>query len=380
MISVNFNPERLTLLRERAGMTKEALAQKCGVTRRTVTDWESGHVATPPVEMLANLFDVEAQFLGREDAPDLDQANVSFRALSSVGARKAKQVIAAARLSLELSHWLDDRYETPPVDLPTLDDLLSPLGPEDYSPERASKMLRQIWGLSDRPIKNMLWLLERQGIRVFSLPSEDRDVDAFSFWHGGRPYVFLNVDKSAERLRFDLAHELGHLILHKGVSTARERHYEMQANQFASAFLMPTAGLLAQLSTASSQIRLQDVYVMKRSWKVSAVAMVRRLFDLGAILDWHYRNWMVDLSSKGYRRGEPDGVHPEQSRLITSVLARAREDGIGLGQMSRDSGVPLHAIQDAFTGLAVVPLAMTSTELDPTTPNTAIAVPRLRGI
>jgi len=170
------------------------------------------------------LFDVDVGFLAREDAPDLDPDNVSFRALSSVGARKAKRVVAAARISLELSKWFDDQYQTPGVDLPSLDDLLSPLNADDYSPERASKMLRQIWSLSDRPVKNMLWLLERQGVRIFSLPGEDRDVDAFSFWHGGRPYIFINPDKSAERLRFDLAHELGHLILHKGVSTARERH------------------------------------------------------------------------------------------------------------------------------------------------------------
>ena len=197
---------------------------QCGVTRRTVTDWESGHVAAPPIETLARLFDVDVGFLAREDAPDLDPDNVSFRALSSVGARKAKRVVAAARISLELSKWFDDQYQTPGVDLPSLDDLLSPLNADDYSPERASKMLRQIWSLSDRPVKNMLWLLERQGVRIFSLPGEDRDVDAFSFWHGGRPYIFINPDKSAERLRFDLAHELGHLILHKGVSTARERH------------------------------------------------------------------------------------------------------------------------------------------------------------
>jgi len=371
---VTFNPNRLTLLRQRAGMTKEALAHKCDVTRRTVTDWESGNVAAPPVELFADLFEVDVSFLSREDPPDLDHRDLSFRALSSVGARKATRVVAAARMSLEFSQWLDEHYRTPDVDLPSMEDLLSPLSADDYSPERASKMLRQIWALSDRPIKNMMWLLERHGIRIFSIPREDRDVDAFSFWYSGRPYIFINTEKSAERLRFDLAHELGHLILHKGVSTARERPYEIQANQFASGFLMPAAGLLAQVSTASSQLRLQDIHIMKRSWKVSAVAMVRRLFDLGAILDWHYRNWMVDLSSRGYRRGEPDGIHPEQSRLITSLLAQARQDDVGLREMSQKSGVPIRTIEQAFTGLAVVPLAVTTGGPQPTTASVA---PRL---
>lgn len=356
MSSEHFNPDRLTLMRERAGMTKESLAQQCDVTRRTVTDWESGRVAAPPLATLAEVFNVEAAFFCREDAPQLDQLDVSFRALSSLGARKAKQVVAAARLGLGLSLWLDERYRTPAVDVPSLDELVSPLGHDDYSPEPASNMLRQSWNLGDRPVKHMLGLLERQGVRVFSLPVEDRDVDAFSFWHANRPYIFLNTDKSAERLRFDLAHELGHLLLHRGISTARERHYELQANRFASSFLMPADGLLAQIATGSHQLRLPDVYIMKRSWKVSAVSMVRRLFDLGTILDWHYRKWMVDLSSQGYRRGEPDGLHPEQSRLIAALLIQVREDGLGLEQIARQSGVPVRAITDAFTGLALVGL------------------------
>jgi Zn-dependent peptidase ImmA (M78 family)/DNA-binding XRE family transcriptional regulator len=298
----NFNPARLTLLRERAGFTKEELAEQCGVSRRTVTGWESGQVVSPPIDKLSRIFDVDVDFFHLTDAPDLEVSAVSFRALSSAGARKAKSVIAAARLSLELSAWLDSEYSTPDVDLPSLDDLMSPLGAEDYSPEQASLMLRRAWGMPDSPIKNVLWLLEAKGIRVFSLPGDGRDVDAFSFWRDGRPFIFLNPDKSAERLRFDLAHELGHLILHKGVATARERHYELQANQFASAFLMPASGLLVQASTGSGQLRLSDIFVMKKSWKVSATAMVRRLFDLGLVSEWHYRSWMVDLSSRGYRR------------------------------------------------------------------------------
>lgn len=218
-------------------------------------------------------------------------------------------------------------------------------------------MLRNVWSLADRPIKNMLWLLEGKGVRVFGLPGEDRDVDAFSFWRAGRPFIFLNPEKSAERLRFDLAHELGHLILHKGVPTARERSFEMQANQFASAFLMPATGLLAQASTGSGEIRLADVFVMKKSWRVSATAMVRRLFDLKLIGDWHYRTWMVDLSSRGYRRGEPDGVHPEQSRFISSLLSVAREQKMSLRDMATFSGVPERVIQEAFAGLAIIPIS-----------------------
>jgi Zn-dependent peptidase ImmA (M78 family) len=78
-------------------------------------------------------------------------------------------------------------------------------------PEVAAQALRAEWGLGERPIQNMLHLLEANGVRVFSLPRDNASVNAFSVWHGAIPYVFLTTDKSGERGRFDCAHELGHL-------------------------------------------------------------------------------------------------------------------------------------------------------------------------
>ena len=86
------------------------------------------------------------------------------------------------------------------------------------------------------------------------------------------------------------------------------------------------------------------------------MAMVRRLFDLNVIGDWHYRTWMIELSSSGYRRGEPDGMHREQSRLLAGVLSRARDSGMRLPDIARASGVPQSAIEQALMGLAFVPL------------------------
>ncbi|MBK8210507.1 MAG: ImmA/IrrE family metallo-endopeptidase [Rhodospirillales bacterium] len=55
-------------------------------------------------------------------------------------------------------------------------------------------------------------------------------VSAFSFWEGGHPFIFLGADKqSAARSRFDAAHELGHLILHRGVA---EEDLEADLNRF----------------------------------------------------------------------------------------------------------------------------------------------------
>jgi len=344
------------MLREREGWTKEELSRSCGVSRRTVSSWESGDVLNPPLADLARTFGVDESLFYDPPLPAVNPEDVSFRALSSLGARKAKRVVAAARFGLALSNWLDDEFHTPRLDLPTLDDLVAPKSIRDVSPPQLARLLRAAWGLGDKPIKNVMGILEKHGLRVFSVASEDRDVDAFSFWSNGRPYIFLNTEKSAERLRFDLCHELGHIVMHKGLSTSRSKTYEFEANDFASEFLMPFDGVLGQVATASRQLRLSDVMVLKSSWRVSAVAMVRRLFDLKVITEWNYRSWMIDLSAQGYRRGEPDGFHREQSQLLTAVLARARESGSPVSQIAASSGIPKREVQELLLGLCFLPL------------------------
>jgi Zn-dependent peptidase ImmA (M78 family) len=114
----------------------------------------------------------------------------------------------------------------------------------ETNPESAAEYVRDRWALGQQPIKNMIHLLESKGVRVFSIAVEAREVDAFSTWKGGVPFIFLNSYKSAERSRFDAAHELGHLILHRH-GEPQGRQAEIDANRFAAAFLMPKAGVLA---------------------------------------------------------------------------------------------------------------------------------------
>src|SRR5262249_61032455 len=124
----------------------------------------------------------------------------------------------------------------------------------------------------------------------------------------------------AERVRFDLAHEVGHLCMHRDIKTNRNRRYELDANGFAGALLIPRAGLLPQIV---GQLSLVDVMKLKKYWRVSAIAMVRRLHQLGRITDWQYRSWMIDLSERGFRNSEPDGIRSEQSALLGQVLPLA---------------------------------------------------------
>ena len=143
------------------------------------------------------------------------------------------------------------------------------------------------WGLGEKPIPNMIHLLEAHGIRVFSIAEDFADVDAFSCWHpSGTPFIFLNTKKSSERSRMDAAHELAHLVLHPDEVGTRDRRIEEEAKQFASAFLMPRADLVARgLHFAT----IQQLIVAKERWRVALSALALRLHALGVITEWHYR-------------------------------------------------------------------------------------------
>ena len=150
-------------------------------------------------------------------------------------------------------------------------------------------------------------LLEAKGARIFSLAENTRAVDAYSFWKGNTTFAFLNTLKSAEHGRFDAAHELGHLVLHRhggagADDTPTGRAVEQEADRFASAFLMPPGSVRA---LAPRFARLDHLIQLKKQWTVSVAALVRRLKDLGLLTEWHYRTLCVELSSKGYRTEPP---------------------------------------------------------------------------
>jgi Zn-dependent peptidase ImmA (M78 family)/DNA-binding XRE family transcriptional regulator len=344
----DFNPHRLRVARERRGLTKDALAVACGVSRRAVSDWEAGRVEAPPVGRLSLALGFPLEFFGRDDLDEISTDAVSFRALTSLTQRQVRRVLANAIMLREFAGWMEERFRTPAVDVPSAEDFAASESPLEPSPVDTATALRVHWNIHARPIKDLLSVLESRGVLVFGLADDDQDVDAFSFWQSGRPYIFVNVAKSAERIRFDLAHELGHLVMHRGVVTARTRRYELDANSFASAFLIPADGLLPQLV---SRPGFADVMTLKAYWRVSAAAMARRLHQLGRVSDWQYRSWMVDLTQRGFRTSEPDGLPREQSSLLRQVLTLARADGWTLDKISAHLGIPAADLTAAFLGL-----------------------------
>jgi Zn-dependent peptidase ImmA (M78 family)/DNA-binding XRE family transcriptional regulator len=332
-----YNPGRFSIARRRAMLTKKAIAEALGVAPLTVTRWEKGQ--EPSEEYWLGL----EQKLGYPKAfffgEDLDEpTEASFRSLKSLTAARRDAALSAGVVGFLLSDWIDERFNLPSSQVPDLG---------YYSPEKAAVALRQEWALGERPVSNMLQLLESKGVRVFSLSENTRAVDAYSIWRNGTPYVFLNNQKSAERGRFDAAHEVGHLVLHQDQKPTGQKA-EDEANQFASSFLMPAADVNASLPYVTG---VCDFLRAKKRWKVSLAAIIYRSHKLGLISDWRYRDFSIEISKRGWNRNEPDPIPREQSVMWEKVLKMLWADRITLSKVAAELCVPERELNDLVFGL-----------------------------
>ncbi|MGW1010939.1 ImmA/IrrE family metallo-endopeptidase [Streptomyces termitum] len=222
-----------------------------------------------------------------------------------------ERALSAAAIAVELNSWLEALFKLPHPRLPSCSHLEA---------EAAAQQVRAVWALGQDPIPNVIHLIESYGVRVFSLPSDCLEFGAFSTIAGKTPFIFLPSRGSGERLRFDAAHELGHLLLHDSIP--RSRDLEAEANDFASAFLMPYSGLLAQrLKNAP----IDRILSAKQRWGVSAIDLTRRLHRLGLLPERRYNQAVNELTRHGYRRIEPGSpLTRENSLLLTSIFKELR--------------------------------------------------------
>lgn len=338
-----FTPSRLAIARKRRGLTLSRLADLTGLSTRSISLYENGHQepSDDTLLRLAAVLGVSPAFLGAPDLDEIPAEAASFRALSKMTARQRDRALSAGRVALLIDDWIEDRFELPATDVPSL---------TGHDPEPAAEIVRARWGLGERPVSNVIHLLEARGVRIYSLTAENNELDAFSlYWHR-QAFIFLNTSKSGERGRFDAAHELGHLVLHGEYQVLDRPSAEVEANRFAAAFLMPRASVLAHgLRDATAG----KILVAKRTWKVAAMALTHRLHELDLLTEWGYRTACVHLSRLGYRSSEPNGIPRESSQLLAKVLRSVRDEGETPATIAASIGITSDELRDHIFGLTL---------------------------
>ncbi|EBG2007592.1 MULTISPECIES: helix-turn-helix domain-containing protein [unclassified Enterobacter] len=341
-----FNPSRLKLARIRRKLTLKELAEATGLSSRIVIEYEKAYCLYEPTPATVSAYSQalrypESFFFG-DDLESIDPSTVSFRSLRKTKAADQHAAIGAGGLGVIVASYFDAKFKLP---APTLPDM------RGTAPEAAAEALREEWHLGKKSISNMIHLLEKHGVKVFFLSENTADIDAFSFWKGNVPYIFLNTKKTGERSRFDAAHELGHLVMHRHHDVLQGVDIEKEADAFASAFLMPRENVLAIKMAVPT---LDKIIQLKSHWIVSAFALIVRMRNLGALSEWQYNSLIRDASARGYRYGEPGGIERERSLVIEKVLSMLQAEGVTLPVMSRKLNIPLDELSSLLFGFGSI--------------------------
>jgi Zn-dependent peptidase ImmA (M78 family)/DNA-binding XRE family transcriptional regulator len=317
-------PDRLRAARVVKMLNQRELADLVGVSRQAISAFEQGD-KSPDVETayrIAKALEQEISYFVASDLPRF--GSFSARFLRAFGQDTIKRNLMCDVLGdwfVQTVKYLDGHLNFPPLILPEA----MPQAPSgryaEEEIEKAAEDCRKAWGLGPGPISNILSLIENKGISVCRVEAPGAKIEAFSFWSGSRPFIFLSSDKdSAVRARFDAAHELGHLILHRGVGVDELENpktlkvIESEANRFAGAFLLPRSTFPNEVFTA----RLDAFIDLKRRWKVAIQAMIYRCKDLGVIDEDLFINLYKQMSKRKWRTREPldDELPLEQPRLL----------------------------------------------------------------
>jgi Zn-dependent peptidase ImmA (M78 family)/DNA-binding XRE family transcriptional regulator len=337
---MKFNGRRLSIARKRRLLNKRGLAAALGVSEYSVLRYEAGKTtpADDVVPVIAKTLRFPMEFFFGDDVDEPLADSTSFRSQTSMNAATRDAALAAGSIGFLISDYVEARFELPKIVVPDL---------SFYSPEQASRALREEWALGERPISNMIHLLESKGVRVFSLAENTLKVNAFSVWRREKPYVFLNTMKSAENSRFDAAHELAHLTLHQdGRTTGREA--EDQANRFASSFLMPEGDVLAHLPYVCS---LSQIITNKSRWKVSVAALNYRLHKLGRTTEWQNRNLCIQIARSGYGKREPYPIAREMSVVWEKVLKCLWTERVTRAEIAKELCLPPSEVESLVFGV-----------------------------
>lgn len=342
-----FNSEQLKLARLAAGLSFSDIGALLGVTRQYASKLESDAIPSESqLTLLADALRVDMRFFSKTRSKVLEIEQCHFRSVRT-STQKLKKMIVA-QVELLNSHIFSSINDI--VDFPKIS-IYEAMNHEYSSVQNievlAEKVRRQL-GLGLGPISHVIKLLESQGCIVVSLADADDRIDAFSTFNA-RPIVVRNTNKlSPGRLRFDFAHEFGHLIMHQGIETGC-RITEQQANNFASAFLMPRSSFAAEFPRVrGANLNWESLIQLKVRWGVSLKSIIYRAKALGILSPEKARSAYIYLSKNGYTKIERgDELLPiEQPSMLQNAIDLLDTNTISF--IVEESGLHRNVFLDKF--------------------------------
>lgn len=314
------NAEMLILAREVRGLTQTELAQISRIDQGRISRYEGGLRLIPDDELkaLAEALSFPVNFFFREG---------KRRGAETVEIFHRKRRTASSMQEKRLDGYLNlRRFEI--ADLLSLVAKVAPYSIPQYSIdefngdiEEIAATVRAAWSMPPGPVDHLIMQLEAAACMIFSYDFETDKIDEIAQWiEPTPPIILVNSRAPGDRLRFSLAHALGHLVMHHNQIPYPKM--EEEADQFASAFLMPAEDIRPELVPVTIDHMLQ----LKPYWKVSMQALIRRARDIGEISDRQYTSLFQTLSRVGYRKREPFPIPTEKPDLVRRLRNYYKEE------------------------------------------------------
>lgn len=324
--SPNMFATRLKLARKKAGMSLQELSDALEnvVSKQALNKYEMGEM-NPTSEVLlaiSKTLKVKPDFFLKQN--QLELGEILFRKRVSLAKKIEDSIVEKVREHID--NWLEIENI-----LGIENDFKNPLKnfkiKDKSDVEKAAEKLRAVWELGNNTIPNIVEVLELKGVKVFLVEEADEFDGLATFTSSGIPIVVVNTkDRSIERIRFTIVHELAHLLLQfNDLVKGDGKLIEVLCHRFSSSFLIPSSMLLKLIGGPKrSYIAINELISIKESNGISLRALVYALKELEVITESYYQRWVIYMSKQFGSKNEPGHYQGrEKSRLFEQLVSRA---------------------------------------------------------
>lgn len=330
-----FYGEKLSSLRELNGLSRKDLATRLNVTEQAVWQYEND-ATLPKIEVmnqLRTIFNVETKYFFTRNylASEVSEERVAYRTTDRESRKKTKLEVTYLNYIDYYIRYLEQNLIIPEAKINQLIQACQLI--LNNSNQSRSALIQQVAAYARAELglqhnRDLMYVLEKSGIYILE-KNLGMQIDAYStITKAQRPYIVLGTfKKSAVRRNFDIAHELGHLLLHRTVdmsilTPAELKAIEKEAHLFASAFLLPEANFKVDFQKLRRKSN-PDFYIdLKRKYLVSLTALEMRAYGLGLMSYQENRYFWGQLTKKDYKVNEPldDEIPPIKPGKIRSLF------------------------------------------------------------
>ena len=306
--------ERIKAARIIAGLSQDDLGEKLGISKMAISKYETGTVTPNSTVLIAlsKALEIKVEYFFRSTRVKLTKP--SYRCRKALAKKDETKILG------KTAEWLE-RYlmiehltgATKPMDLPKPEQCRVKTAGDI---ERIAQRIRKEWNLGSDPIENVMDILEQHGIKVGVVDAPEK-FDALTLWYNEKcPVIVVNKHFPGDRQRYNLAHELGHLVLH----IESDMEEEAAAHRFAGAFLVPEDMAILELGKQRNVLDFRELYLLKHKYGMSMAAWIHRAADLGIITEAAAKRYWIDLRARGWHKTEPDKQVSEESPTLMRLL------------------------------------------------------------